>query len=76
MSDTAQIPAENFGPWNPGIKSDLPRDLLALATVYRPEYVSTPLREAQEFKSFCGLELMNWLRSGRNGSPSTKFSSG
>ena len=27
------------GPWNPGISSDLTRDLLALSTLFRPENI-------------------------------------
>ncbi|MGU3541160.1 hypothetical protein ACLBXP_25130, partial [Methylobacterium sp. A54F] len=43
------------GPWNPGIESTLPRAFLPLATVHRPENVSTTLADALELASFCGL---------------------
>lgn len=56
MPETVHAPVEAYGAWNPGIKSDLPRSLLPLVTVYRPENVSTPWHEAQELKHFCGLE--------------------
>ncbi len=45
----------NFGPWNPGLESELPRELLPLATVFRPENVSTGLAQALELSDFCGL---------------------
>ena len=45
------------GPWNPGIESTLPRAFLPLATVFRPENVSTPFAEAQELSAFTGLPV-------------------
>lgn len=47
--------AAGFGPWNPGLESELPRELLPLATIYRPENVSTTLAQALELSDFCGL---------------------
>jgi hypothetical protein len=44
-----------FGPWNPGIESDLPREFLPLSTMFRPENVSTSVAEAQELADFTGL---------------------
>ena len=41
--------------WNPGLESELPRELLPLATVFRPENVSTSLAEAFELSDYCGL---------------------
>jgi hypothetical protein len=43
------------GAWNPGLESELPRELLPLATVFRPENVSTSLAEAFELSDYCGL---------------------
>jgi hypothetical protein len=43
------------GPWNPGLESQLPRELLPLATVFRRENVSTSLAEAFEVSDYCGL---------------------
>ena len=40
--------AEAFGPWNPGIESQLPRELLPLATLFRPENVRTDFATALE----------------------------
>jgi hypothetical protein len=45
-----------YGPWNPGIKSRLPADLLPLATIFRPENVLTSLDQALERSAFTGLE--------------------
>jgi len=47
--------SEDFGPWHPGLESELPRELLPLATVFRPENVSTSLAEAFELSDYCGL---------------------
>jgi hypothetical protein len=45
------------GAWNPGLESELPRELLRLATVFRPENVSTSLAQALELSDYCGLPL-------------------
>ena len=45
------------GPWNPGIDSTLPRKFLPLATIYRPENVSTPFGQAQELSAASGLPM-------------------
>ena len=44
-----------WGPWNPGIGSELPRELLPLSTMFRPENVATSLERALELSDFCGL---------------------
>ena len=54
MSTDASSP--EYGPWNPGIISRLPREYLPLSTMFRTENVSTSLEEAREFSDFCGLE--------------------
>jgi hypothetical protein len=43
------------GPWNPGLESQLPRELLPLATVFRRENVSTSVAEAFELSDYCGM---------------------
>jgi hypothetical protein len=43
------------GPWNPGLQSQIPKDLLPLATLYRPENVLTTLRQARELADLTGL---------------------
>ncbi len=44
-----------YGAWNPGLESELPREYLPLATVFRPENISTSAAKAQELQSICGL---------------------
>jgi len=41
--------------WNPGLESELPREFLPLATVFRPENVATSLAKAHELADYCGL---------------------
>lgn len=43
------------GPWNPGLESSIPSNLLPLSTLYRAENVTTSLSDAQELSDFCGL---------------------
>jgi hypothetical protein len=56
---STEIPAENtqYGPWNPGIRSELPSRLLALSTMFRPENVFTRVEHAYELRDLTGLEL-------------------
>jgi hypothetical protein len=56
MPSALQPPAIE-GPWNPGLQSQIPADLLPLATIYRPEYVRTSLREARELADLTGLPM-------------------
>jgi hypothetical protein len=46
---------EAFGPWHPGIESSVPRGLLPLATLYRPENVLGSLEDALELADLTGL---------------------
>jgi hypothetical protein len=46
-----------FGPWNPGIQSQVPRDLRHLATIFSPQNAFTSLTEAEELRDVTGLEL-------------------
>ena len=41
--------------WHPGLESELPREFLPLATIFRPENVSTDVAKAYELSEFCGL---------------------
>jgi hypothetical protein len=50
------------GPWNPGVHSALPAAFLPLVTVYRPEHVETPLRDALELSDLCGLPARQLTR--------------
>jgi len=44
-----------YDAWNPGLEPELPREYLPLATVFRPENVSTSAAKAHELSEFCGL---------------------
>ena len=46
-----------FGPWHPGIESQLPRELLPLSTMFRPENVRTSVAQARELRDLTGLDL-------------------
>jgi hypothetical protein len=48
----SMLPRNEFGPWNPGIQSQVPRELLHLATIFRTENVFTSMASAAEL---CGL---------------------
>src|SRR4051812_25141844 len=45
------------GPWNPGIRSELTRELLLLSTIFRPENVFGDLTRAMELRDVTGLPL-------------------
>ena len=47
--------AAPFGPWNPGLLSQIPRRLLPLTTIYRPENSYTDVARAQELADLTGL---------------------
>jgi hypothetical protein len=49
--------AVEYSAWNPGLESELPRDLLPLSTMFRPENVSTGIAKAHELSDYCGLPL-------------------
>lgn len=51
---TAESGAE-FGPWNPGLQSTIPRDLLKLSTMFRPENVFGSLAEVEEITEATGI---------------------
>ncbi|MFD1302657.1 zeta toxin family protein [Methylobacterium marchantiae] len=53
---------QEFGPWNPGLESSLPRSFLPLATVFRPENVETRLADAGEMSDVSGLPLTQLVR--------------
>lgn len=46
-----------YGPWNPGIQSQMPQDLLHLATIFRSENVFTSIAHAVELRSLTGFAL-------------------
>jgi len=44
------------GPWNPGIKSQLPAAILPLSTIFRADNVFTSIEQARERSAFTGLD--------------------
>jgi len=46
-----------YGPWNPGIRSQVPRELLHMATIFREENVFTRVADAEEWRDLSGFEL-------------------
>jgi len=48
---------EAFGPWNPGILSEIPDPIRPLSTFLRPEHAFTSIEAARELRDFTGLEL-------------------
>ena len=46
-----------FGPWNPGIESQVPKDLRHLATIFRAENVFTSVAAANELRGLTGFNL-------------------
>ncbi len=56
-SPTADSGGAAFGPWNPGISSQLPSRLLGLSTIFRPEHVFTSIEHARECRDFTGLAM-------------------
>ena len=47
--------SEKHSAWNPGLESQLPREYLPLATIFRAENVTTTAAKAYELSDFCGL---------------------
>jgi hypothetical protein len=50
------LPAE-YGAWNPGLESQLPRAYLPLSTIFKSENVSSSIAKAQELSDYCGLPV-------------------
>ncbi len=50
------LPAE-YGAWNPGLESQLPREYLPLSTMFKSDNVSTSIAKAQELSGYCGLPV-------------------
>jgi hypothetical protein len=50
------VSASLFGPWNPGIVSQVPVPLLGFCTIYRPENVFTSVAKADEMHDLTGVE--------------------
>lgn len=48
---------KEFGPWNPGIESRVPKELRHLATIFRAENVFTSIAAAGELRGLTGFNL-------------------
>ena len=48
---------QECGPWNPGLESQLPRELLPLSTMFRPANVLTSIEKAEELRDLAGLPI-------------------
>jgi hypothetical protein len=46
-----------YGPWNPGLVSQVPKELRHLATIFRPEHVSSSFASALELQGLTGFSL-------------------
>src|ERR1700722_15232800 len=46
---------ERFGPWHPGIQSQVPKELWHLSTIFRPENVFTSIAAACEMQGLTGF---------------------
>jgi hypothetical protein len=46
-----------FGPWNPGIVSRIPRDVLPFATIFSPANVTTSIAGAEELCDLTGFDV-------------------
>jgi hypothetical protein len=51
------LPDNEHGPWNPGLVSQVPRELRHLATIFRAENVSNSMASADELRSLTGFAL-------------------
>jgi len=54
--DPLAAATESFGPWHPGIESQVPGPLRHLCTIFRPENVFTSLGDADELHDLTGLD--------------------
>src|SRR3974377_1695366 len=57
MTPALETAAEQFGPWNPGIESPIPRSLRHFATIFRPDNVYTSYGAAEEIAGLTGLAM-------------------
>src|ERR1700733_12286572 len=53
MKGAAEEPA--YGPWNPGIRSQVPRELRHLSTIFRPDNVFTSVATVGEMQGLTGF---------------------
>ena len=48
---------DEFGPWNPGLESQVPKELRHLATIFRADHVFTSVAAAGEMRGLTGFSL-------------------
>ena len=51
----AGMTINEYGPWNPGVLSQLPPEYLPLSTIFRQENTTTSIKTARELSDFSGL---------------------
>src|SRR6201992_1572542 len=51
---------KEYGPWNPGIQSQIPLELRHLSTLFRPESGFTSVAAATELRLLTDLPLSEW----------------
>ena len=54
---TGPPPSDDFGPWQPGILSQIPVELRHLCTIFRPENAFTSVASATELRLLTGFAL-------------------
>ena len=57
MTPAADATDAQYGPWNPGIQSQVPAHLRHYCTIFRPENVFTDVADVGELRDFTGLEF-------------------
>lgn len=57
MDSIAAAADVQFGPWNPGLQSQIPHELRHLCTIFRPENTLTTSSDVTEMHDLTGLEL-------------------
>ncbi|MGA8054522.1 MAG: hypothetical protein WCA12_11820, partial [Burkholderiales bacterium] len=57
MSTDVSTDSSEYGPWNPGINSELPPRLLPLSTIFRRENVFTSAKHVAELRDLTGLDF-------------------
>lgn len=56
LPDPSSAAAETFGPWHPGIESQVPAHLRDLCTIFRPENGFVGVAQAAELQDLTGLD--------------------
>ncbi|HZD90863.1 MAG TPA: hypothetical protein VE224_12230 [Pseudolabrys sp.] len=55
----AKAPSSEYGAWNPGLESQLPRQYLPLSTIFNGDNVATGIAKAHELADYCGLPVQD-----------------